>query len=199
MNKFYKTGLSGQSLLEIIIAMAIFGIIASALASLSLGGFRGLVQGGQRGGAEILAQEGMEAVRAIRDRAWNESIVTQTGVRIQATPINQWIFSGTQDVIFPYTRIVSFNPVCRNSSSVVVLCEPGVITDIHSREVVVRVTWVTPYGATNAVEKRAFITNWDSREWQENSTANFTDGTFGPDTQASTLGDGASVTLREEL
>ena len=185
----YAAGLVGQGLLEIIIAMAVFGIIASALASLSLGGFKGLTQGGQRTAAEIFAQQGMEAVRAIRDRAWNENISGPTGVQIQT---NQWRFSGTQDVTPPpvYTRIIRFNPVCRNPASVVVACtQAGAVSDIQSREVVVSVTWTTPYGAANMVEKRALITNWNSREWQENSMADFADGTFGADSQASSQGD----------
>jgi len=73
IGNFTGNSQKGQSLLEVIIALAIFALISSALVSLSLGGFVGLEQGGEHMQAQALAQEGIEAVRSIRDRAWNEN------------------------------------------------------------------------------------------------------------------------------
>ena len=70
----------GQSLLEVIVAMAIFALISAAMITLSLGGFTALEQGGEHTEAKALAQEGIEAVRAIRDSAWNELIYTTSSV-----------------------------------------------------------------------------------------------------------------------
>ena len=121
----------------------------------------------------------------------------QSGVQIQA---NQWQFSGAStETIGPYTRKITFNPVCRDGGNNIALC-PGAFTDLHSREVVVDVTWFVRGTVTNSVTERSYITNWDSQEWTQDSTSDFTDGDFGaptPQTQLSTEGDGQSVTLKQ--
>ncbi|MCH8986774.1 type II secretion system protein, partial [Patescibacteria group bacterium] len=73
---------AGQSILEVIVAMAVFALIGAALVTMVVGSFEGLKQGGEQTQAEALAQEGMEAVRSIRDRAWNEHIYAQSGVEV---------------------------------------------------------------------------------------------------------------------
>jgi hypothetical protein len=81
----------GQSLLEVIVAMAIFVLISATMVTLSTGGFLSLNVGGEQTVAEALAGEGMEAVRAIRDRAWNEMIYNVSAV---TSSNQQWLFSG---------------------------------------------------------------------------------------------------------
>ena len=63
---------TGQSLLEVIIALAIFALIGSFMAPFIVESFVGLERGGEQTQAEALAQEGIEAVRSIKDSAWNE-------------------------------------------------------------------------------------------------------------------------------
>ena len=67
----------GQSLLEVIIAVAVFGLVAATILNFTLGGSQTLLLGGQETKAESLAQQGIEAVRAIRDSAWNELVYSQ--------------------------------------------------------------------------------------------------------------------------
>src|SRR3989338_1570665 len=130
---------TGQGLLEAVLAMALFGFIALALISLALGGFGGILQGGDQTRAEFLAQEGLEAVRAIRDRAWNENIYAKSAV---ADGLASWAFSGegTEDVIGKFTRIISFESVCRDSGDEIAVC-PGAYTDVHSKKIIVEVEW----------------------------------------------------------
>lgn len=80
----------GQSLLEIILALAIFSIISASLVSVALGGFSTLEQGGEQTIAENLAQEGLEAVIAIRNRAWNELVYNTSSVSIFGESISWW-------------------------------------------------------------------------------------------------------------
>ena len=110
---FYK---KGQSILEVIIAMAIFAMVSSAMVSLIVGSFSGLEQGGEHTRAEALAQEGIEAVRSIRDRAWNENTYSTSSVVVSGS---EWIFDGegTTEAIGQFTRTISFEDVCRDVSS----------------------------------------------------------------------------------
>lgn len=155
-----KTNKSGQSILEVIIAMAIFALVSVTLVTLAAGSFVGLEQGGEQTEAENLAQEGIEAVKSIYENAWNELKYNTSSVSVSE---NKWIFDGegTVETIGQFTRTISFSPVCRNASDDIVNC-PGSYADPHSKKVSVTVTWDTQKGKSNTVKRESHITNWDS-------------------------------------
>ena len=159
------TNNNGQSILEVILALGIFSLIAVSMMALATGGFTSLIQGGEQTEAEALAQEAIEGVRSIRDGAWNDLVYTTSSIGITG---NQWVFSGenTTQVIGKYTRTISFDNVCRNASNNITAC-PGSYTDIQSKKMTVSVSWNTSKGAQNQVEQIAYLTNWDSREWTQ--------------------------------
>lgn len=161
MIKFFNN--KGQSILEVILAVAIFGLIASSLMALVTGGFTAMIQGGEQTEAELLAQEAIEGVRSIRDAAWNNLIYVTSSIGRSG---NRWIFSSenTTETIGKFTRNISFAPVCRDVSNNFTNC-PGSYTDIQSKKVTVTVTWNTTKGETNQVQQSTYLTNWDSREW----------------------------------
>ncbi len=157
---------SGQSIAEVILALAFFGFIVGALLTMSASGIKGINRGADHGGADALAEEGVEAVRAIRDAsAWNQNTYTQSGVAIDA---NAWKFlgEGTSETIGKYTRAIRFSDVCRDSSGEITDC-PGAYTDVHSKLVDVEVSWLVRQGLTNSVKRSTYITNWDSREFTQ--------------------------------
>jgi prepilin-type N-terminal cleavage/methylation domain-containing protein len=155
----------GQSLIEIIVAMAIFGIISAAMVSMAVGGVNVVEQGAEQMEAQAFAEEGLEAVRSIRDRAWNESIYAQSGVSVSG---GDWVFDGeaTTDVTGQFTRTISFADVCRDGSDNVATC-PASYTDAHTQQVTSRVAWTTGTGSANTVERIGLLTNWDSRDWEQ--------------------------------
>lgn len=153
----------GQSLLEVIIAMAIFALISVAMVMMATGGFTSLAQGGEHTEADALAQEAIEAVRSIRDNAWNKLIYTTSSVSISG---NEWMFDGEglTDTVGQYNRSIRFNDVCRDESDNITDC-PGSYTDVHSKKVTVVVEWEVRSGINNSVRKVTYLTNWDSQEW----------------------------------
>ena len=156
---------AGQSILEVVVAMGVFALIAATLMALAIGGLQGLEQGGEQTQAQALAQEGMEAVRSIRDRAWNENTYAMSSVSIMGS---EWIFDGegTTETIGQFTRIITFGDVCRDALNDIGVC-PGLYTDAHTKEIKVEVTWQVRPGVTNSVQRIAYVTNWDSREWTQ--------------------------------
>ena len=152
-------------MLEVIVAVAVFSLIASAMAVMVLGGSSALIQGGQQTEAEYLAQQGIEIARSIRDQAWNNMIFNQSSV---STSSEQWVFDGegTNQTIGKYTRIISFSDVCRDSSDEITTC-PGVYTDLHAKKVTVDVSWEVRNGISNTVQQIAYLTNWDSQDWTQ--------------------------------
>jgi hypothetical protein len=164
---FHSFNNRGSSLLEVIIAIALFGFICSALVSMSLGGFTSLYQGGEYVEAEAFAQEGIEAVRTIRDSAWNKltyttSAVTSTG--------NVWQFVGenSTSTLGKYSRTISFASVCRDGTNTIVAC-PGSYTDLNTKQALVTVSWLSAQNVVNSIQKVTYLTNWDSRDWTQTS------------------------------
>jgi Tfp pilus assembly protein PilV len=155
----------GHLLVEAIIATAIFAVIGVSITTLMLGSLRTLSHAGEQSYGEALAQEGMEAVRSLRDNAWNTNTFTTSAVSIAN---NKWNFGveGSTETIGNYTRTVSFASVCRGADNVIAAC-PSVYTDVHTKFATVEVSWTTPDGAVNTVERTGYITNWDSKDWTQ--------------------------------
>jgi hypothetical protein len=153
----------GISILEIVLAMAIFTLIGSTMVSLAVGGFIGLEQGGEHTEAKSLAGEGVEILHSIRDRAWNEFVYATSSV---STSGGEWIFDGegTTETIGGFTRTISFDDVCRDLSDDITTC-PGTYTDPHTKQANVSLEWTIRTGITNLVKHLAYISNWDSVNW----------------------------------
>lgn len=182
--------------MEVIIALAIFSLIAAAMATMVLGGSAALIQGGEQTEAEAFAQEGIEAVRAIRDRAWNELIYSRSGI---AASSGQWIFKGASstDSWGKYTRVIDFFDVCRDISDEIVNCPSGQ-KDLQTKKVAVNVTWDIRTNVKNEVKQIAYLTNWRSLDWTEDLSNDFNDGTF-TNTEISTLGDGDGAIVLKKI
>ena len=153
----------GQSLLEIIVALAIFALVGSLMAPFIVKSFVGLERGGEQTQAEALAQEGIEAVRSIRDNAWNEIFYNQSATVVGS---GKWTLNGegTTEEIGQFTRVITFDNVCRDTLHEIVSC-PGNYTDVHSKKITVTVDWEPMIGVTNFVQQTTYLTNWDSQEW----------------------------------
>ena len=196
----------GQGLLEAILAIAVFGAIAGVLITMAVGGFRGLEQGGEQTEAEALAQLGIEAVRAVRDRAWN--VATENPAVRPLESGGQWTLPsfGTETGLgtnanAKFSRTITFSNVCRDATDAIAAC-PASYTDPHTKEVVSSVSWLTRGNVNNTVEKRAYITNWDSKDNAQGDTSQglnclggATGGICASVQYSTTLGDGSSITL----
>lgn len=179
---------SGQSILEVIVAMAIFALISAALATMAVGSFNALIQGGEYSRAEALAQEALEAIKSIKDKAWNEGRYDQTAITALG---GSWTYEGegVSEEIDGYTRFIFFNDVCRDSNDDIVPC-PGLYNDIHAKEVVAQISWESGSGKNNIIERKTYITNWNNLSWKEDSLSDFEDGEIFYNTATSTdLGD----------
>jgi len=160
----------GMSLIEIVIALAIFSLISSAIASLALSGMNGLVESADMAKAESYAQEGVEAVKSVRDNAWNT--ITSTTVVVTSTG-NVWsLQNGVSETIDKFTRTITLSDVCRDivTNAATTTCSgAGVYTDVQSKKVAVTVTWPVRQEDTNSpiqtVQKVLYVTNWNSHDW----------------------------------
>jgi len=84
----------GQSLIELLIALGIFLAMVSVVAFLLIDGYISNLQASQNSQAISLAEEGIEAVRSIRDSSWDSLTAGPHGLTISG---NNWIFQGGQE------------------------------------------------------------------------------------------------------
>jgi prepilin-type N-terminal cleavage/methylation domain-containing protein len=86
----------GQTLIELLIAIAIFVIVVTGLAYFILDSYASGRLAEEIVVANFLAEEGLEAARSIRDNDWSTLNVGEYGLVISG---NNWIFSGTEEDI----------------------------------------------------------------------------------------------------
>lgn len=148
---------SGQTVVEVIVAMTLFAILATGSVVVILGSFLTSRQGEEEARAAFLAQEGLEAVESIRNRGWATLVDGSYGLSTSGTT---WSFSGTSQVIEKYTRVIQVSSVSRNASGDIVTT--GGTVDPNTKRVESRVTWNFVPTSTNTVRMTQLMTNWQT-------------------------------------
>lgn len=163
----------GMSIIEVVIAMAVFFLFSASAVSLILGSHDFSRKSEDLLGASVIAQDGIERAQAVFKKEWNKGVYARSAI---ATSSESWIFSGegTSEQIGRFSRVIDYFPVYRNQTGdIVVMDELDSYLDIYSKKVVVTISWNS---SNNNIEqnltRETYITNWDvifweSSEWSE--------------------------------
>lgn len=146
----------GSMILEILLALGFFGLLAVTIIYLVLDGYTTSRQGSEQSQASVIASEGIEAARAIRDRDWNLiSNYTQTGLQIN--PSNYWEFKGesTIDTIDKFTRQLKISSVYRNTNGDVAASGTQ---DAETKKIEVTVNWSFNPGSNQSFVLTEYLT-----------------------------------------
>ena len=134
----------GQSLIELIIAIGIFATIISSLAFFILESYISGKLAKEVTIANFLAQEGLEAVKSIRDNNWSDLIAGDYGLAISG---GYWIFQGGSEDISSQlrggTRIIKIENI-----------------DENRKKITSRVNWQFDGGRNEEVKLITYLTNW---------------------------------------
>jgi len=148
-NKFgFMEWQKGQSLIELLLAIAIFVIVVSSLTFLILDSYVSGRLAQEMTTASFLAEEGLEAARSIRDSGWSKLIADNYGLVISETE-NAWDFSnppeGTDvsDQLREGTRIITIEDI-----------------DSDRKKVTSQVTWQFAEGRSQEIKLVTYLTNW---------------------------------------
>lgn len=190
----------GLSLLEIIIAIGVFAVLAAGLLNLVIVPLysSGNVAGQERG--MYLGQEGIEAAKAIRNTGWNQLTLGAHGLLSTG---GKWTFSGASDnsplgcvtgSADCYTRVVTVSAVSRSGAK----CDGDIVTsggcvDQRTKLIGADVTWTTGFGAAQALHYATYVTNWDNFSRAYDTAADF--GTGGPSNMIAVVGGEDVVTV----
>lgn len=131
---------SGFSLVEIVLSLAILALLTTALFGNFIYSQESAAVAGARSRATFLAEEGLEAVRNIRDAGYANLVDGNYGL---ASSSNQWVFSGSQDITGNYTRQIQITTPSANR-----------------KQIISQVTWQQTPQRTGTISLTTYLTNW---------------------------------------
>ena len=130
----------GFSLVEVLLAVSIFGLVVTVLTGGLIYGQQSTAMAGMRARAAILADEGLEAIRNIRDASFSNLTDGTYGL---TTTGNQWNLSGVSDVTDIFTRAITISAV-----------------DANRKLVTSAVTWQQNLQRAGQIQLVTYLTNW---------------------------------------
>ncbi len=163
----------GFSLVELIIAIGAFVLLAGGVFSTIIGNYKNFYGVGDKQAVAEFAQEGIEAVRAIRDRSWQvieDKVNSNTGLIKDSN--NLWQFNGSSNTEGELTRVILISEVSRDDDGLIV--SSGGDNDISTKLLTVT---ITGSGMDNYVLEE-FLTNWDYKIWEQDDWSGGEEATF---------------------
>lgn len=131
---------NGQSLIEILVAFSIFVVGISTIFFLVLDSNSSVRQGLERSQAVLLAQEGIEASKSIRDSGFGNLTNGVHGVILSGS---NWSFSGTSDSQDQFIRAVTITEI-----------------DSDTKKIESNVNWPFLEFRPNNISFVSYLTNW---------------------------------------
>ncbi len=168
--KFSIHSQQGASLVEALLAVAVFGLLVTAVTGAIIYAGQSTLLGGQRARAAHIAKEGSEAMRAIRDE--NFSLLTP-GTYGLAISGNKWTLAGAPDTVDGlYTRTIT-------------ITSPDAVT----RSIDISVAWQQNPQRTGTITMTSKLTNWRvASVTTDNGILVYGDGVTAPTTTPRTRG-----------
>lgn len=154
---------SGFSLIEVVLAAAIFMLFSTSAVVVVLGGLNANRLGAEETVANQFAAEGIEAVKSIKNQAYT-SVVNSTGTGVVRTG-GVWTFTGappnntlTHNVSDNYTRVIKVESVNRDGSGNIVTT--GGTLDPDTKKITSTVNWNFNAARPESVVLSTYLSDW---------------------------------------
>lgn len=147
----------GLIIIEIILAMALFVLIASVSAALVIHSFSANRLGEEETKATLLASEGLEATRSIKNQGFSNLV---NGVYDVEYSGGFWQFGPTPTPGGKYTRTITVSDVYRDEVGEIV--ETGGTLDPNTKKITSQVTWNFSPTRQNKVSLSTYFTFWEA-------------------------------------
>lgn len=135
-----NTNKKGQSLIEVILALAIFILGVAAIGTLVLDASVSAQQGIDQTKGLLLAREGIEAVRSMKDNDFDNLDLGTHGLSLSSS---KWVLSGTSDNTDNATRTITISTV-----------------NADTKKIESTVSWISFARHTNSVTLTEYLTDW---------------------------------------
>lgn len=138
---------SGYSLVEIILATAVFALLVTTFVGVVVYGVESSAIAGKRSRAAFVGEELVEAVRNLRDASYANLVPGTYGLAITG---NQWGFAGSSDTVDAFTRSITLTSV-----------------DTRRLSATTTVTWEQTAQRSASFYIETYFTNWqrDFANW----------------------------------
>lgn len=148
----------GFSLVEIILAVALFTIFITGIVTLVLQGFSSNQLGNEQTIANQYSSEGLEAVRSIRNQDYS-NLINTVGSGITRNAGNVWQLSGANNILDKYTRIITIGDVNRDVSGNIVPAPTGT-PDSDTKKITSTTFWTVVGARNNSIALTSYLTNF---------------------------------------
>lgn len=165
--------INGQSLVELLLAIAFASIVLPILIVPFISSREGKPQQRQRVQAVTLLKEAQEAVRSIRENGW--PALASDGTYHPVATVSAWTLVPGMQVANGYTRWVTIESVTRDASTGAIVTSGGIV-DASTKKVTANVSWSGPTGSS--VSAAMYLTRYlGNLSHVETTQAQFNSGT----------------------
>ena len=152
--KYFKFGSKGQSLVELLVVMALLAIILPALLLGFLNSREGKAQQKQRIDATLLLKEGQEALRNVREKGFSNININGTYYPVVLGD-SSWGLSPGSENKGEFTRKIEISDTKRDANGNI--AENGTI-DPSTKKSIIIVSWNKPY--PSSVSSTTYLTRY---------------------------------------
>lgn len=164
---------SGQSLIELLVAMGVFILVISSTMFLTLDSHLANRQGGERTKAAFFAEAGLSGASSIANQAWKFLTDGEHGLDYSG---GYWQWQGNSDILDGrFVRRLSVEPVYRDAAGEI--AATGGTIDFDTKKISSLVTWDFTTSRPSEVLVAAYLTNWRSKKWRQSAEDEFKAGT----------------------
>ncbi|MDD3662159.1 MAG: prepilin-type N-terminal cleavage/methylation domain-containing protein [Candidatus Dojkabacteria bacterium] len=166
----------GFSLVEILVAIGIFAIIAGSVTLLAADSFRASYNARMRIKAVARAQEVSNAVTMIKDDSWGAVLDLSDGVpKHLVFTDGYYSFADGEEEDGDLTISTLFSDVYRDANKNIV--ESDGTLDPHTKAVTTTASWTSIAGWEEAFSTTTYINDWNTLEWEDTTADDFNQGT----------------------
>jgi type II secretory pathway pseudopilin PulG len=151
-----KKSSAGFGIIEFIVALSIFLIVAVTGVSAVVHSFSVNRLSLEESRANFLAKQGLEATISIKKQAWANLINGDYGLTKTS---GFWEFFGTSDQNTKFDRAININDVYRNDQGQIIADNQGVL-DANTKKITSTVSWDFAPSRQNQVKLTLYLTNW---------------------------------------
>jgi Tfp pilus assembly protein PilV len=149
--------IKGFSLVELVVALAIFVIIIGGMAMLIVGGHLSNFENEKRLQASAVLTETWEALHAIRNENWNSIANGSHGL---THGNGYWEFSGGSDEQNGITRQITVSDVRRDADGNIL--EGGGDTDSDSKNIQIQISWHPTSDQDQSLTLNTYLHNYQN-------------------------------------
>lgn len=149
-----KTLKRGFGLLEFLIAMGLFTVVAVSGVTFVLSGYSMDRLAAEESDAMLFAQEGIEAVKSVKAKNWSSIAIGTYGVDSSS---GEWVLVPGPDIDGKYSRTITISAVYRDTNGNI---SPTGTLDSNVYKASVLVDWDFTNARNNEVALETYLTNW---------------------------------------